>query len=835
MLALDSFRKGPKGLADLLVYAALVDEGVMLNKDGSFTSGFYFRGEDFGSSTVDELTVLSARANSALAKLGSGWLINVDSVRIPAVEYPREDRNAFPDPCSRGIDAERRAQYEKEGAHFDNIFALTLSYLTPPDINSKVLAYFVDDSTAKKKGGADLNQVLERFTATVRDVVDAFSTSLHLRQMSSDELLSFLHCCITGKTHPIKTPRTPMYIDAILGCAPFYTGLTPRIGENYICAVAINGFPGETVPGALDTLNRLPFEFRWSTRFIPLDAQDADKRLGITRKHWFQKRHGLMGLIKQATGGGEQTWTNTDAVTMASDADEAVNENSVGTIKYGFYTSVILVMDANIEVATHRAREVVKLLSATGFSSFIEDINSVECYLGSLPGHGYQNVRRPLIHTLNLADLLPLTAAWSGHETNPCPFYPKNSPPLLYAATNGSTPFRLSLHVADLGHFMLIGPPGAGKSTLLDTLIIQHFRYPKAQVFGFDLGYSMYTICEAAGGAHYDIGAENTDGMNHVGFCPLAQLETASDRAWAAEYIILLATLRLGDNTKLTLEQRNEIGKAVDNLAACTNRADQRTITHFVGTIQNNDVKEALRHYTIGTSAVGDIIDADKDALLDTTGHSRFFIFEMSNLFQLGDTAVIPVMMYIFRQIEKRVNRSVPTLIPIDEAFRSFGHPLAIAQLVKWLEVMRKENAAVGFATQNINTVLSSSVGSSILQTVQTKFLLPNPEAMSPQVARLYAEIGLNEREITNIAQARAKRDYYVVCGSDGRRMIDLGLGKLTLAFVGASGKEQAAVVRALKHQYGDDWVPRWLAQKGVSPDWVKYYRNIQMEMGNAR
>ena len=31
--------------------------------------------------------------------------------------------------------------------------------------------------------------------------------------------------------------------------------------------------------------------------------------------------------------------------------------------------------------------------------------NAVEAFLGTLPGHGYLNVRRPLLHSLNLADL----------------------------------------------------------------------------------------------------------------------------------------------------------------------------------------------------------------------------------------------------------------------------------------------------------------------------------------------------------------------------------------------------------------------------------------------
>jgi type IV secretion system protein VirB4 len=435
------------------------------------------------------------------------------------------------------------------------------------------------------------------------------------------------------------------------------------------------------------------------------------------------------------------------------------------------------------------------------------------------------------MHTLNLADLLPLTAIWSGPETHPCPMYPPNSPPLLYAATTGSTPFRLSLHVSDLGHFGIFGPPGGGKSTLLDLLIAQHFRYAGAQVFGFDLGYSMATLCVAAGGAHYDIGAEGSK----IGFCPLAQIDTLADRTWAAEYIELLVTLRLPDGqSSLSVAQQNEISRAIHTMAEDTKdlpekeRTKNRTLTHFCSTVQDNEVKTALVYYTVDQrhGVLGHLLDAEEDSL----STSKFIVFETSHLIGMGDNAVVPVFMYLFRQIEKRVARSIPTMIPIDEGFRSFGHPLALARFDSWLETMRKENVAVGFATQNLDKVIKSPVGSTIIQTTATKFMLPNPEAATQNVAPIYRAFGLNDRQIQNLAYARQKRDYYVM-NSDGRRMFELGLGKVALAFVGASGKDQMAHVRTLKNQYGDEWVYHYLNERGVPQDWGNYWQRLNKEM----
>ncbi len=60
--------------------------------------------------------------------------------------------------------------------------------------------------------------------------------------------------------------------------------------------------------------------------------------------------------------------------------------------------------------------------------------------------------------------------------------------PLLYGKTEGSTPFRFSLHVGDVGHTLVVGPTGAGKSVLLALMAMQFRRYAGCQIFAFDFG-----------------------------------------------------------------------------------------------------------------------------------------------------------------------------------------------------------------------------------------------------------------------------------------------------------------------------------------------------------
>ena len=101
-------RRKASGLADLLLYDALIDDGVLLLQDGALLAGWSFRGPDMASATHAEMAALSARLNSVL-RLGSGWLIQIDAIRSTSPGYP--DRGAFPDPITRLIDVEREQQF----------------------------------------------------------------------------------------------------------------------------------------------------------------------------------------------------------------------------------------------------------------------------------------------------------------------------------------------------------------------------------------------------------------------------------------------------------------------------------------------------------------------------------------------------------------------------------------------------------------------------------------------------------------------------------------------------------------------------------------------------
>ena len=83
----------------------------------------------------------------------------------------------------------------------------------------------------------------------------------------------------------------------------------------------------------------------------------------------------------------------------------------------------------------------------------------------------------------------------------------------MLTATDGATPFRLDLHVGDVGHTMIVGPTGAGKSVLLATLAAQWLRYAGAQIYLFDKDRSSRATVLGLGGDFFDLGEEDALGL----------------------------------------------------------------------------------------------------------------------------------------------------------------------------------------------------------------------------------------------------------------------------------------------------------------------------------
>ena len=338
MMNLAEYRRHSQSLADFLPWAALVGKGVILNKDGSFQRTARFRGPDLDSATPAELVAITARLNNALRRLGSGWAIFIEAQRLPASRYPR---NEFPDAASGLVDAERRAQFEEEGAHFESRYFLTLLWLPPADDAARAEAWLYEN---RAQDGADWRAALDGFvdrTDRVLALIEGFMPEAEW--LDDPETLTYLHSCISTRRQRVRVPETPMHLDAILVDEDLTGGLEPRLGRAHLRTLTIMGFPSQTWPGLLDDLNRLAFPYRWATRAICLDKTDATKLLGKIRRQWFAKRKSIMAILKEVMTNEASVLMDSDAANKALDADAALQELGSDLVGQAYVTATVTV------------------------------------------------------------------------------------------------------------------------------------------------------------------------------------------------------------------------------------------------------------------------------------------------------------------------------------------------------------------------------------------------------------------------------------------------------------------------------------------------------------
>ncbi|MNI33174.1 Type IV secretion system protein virB4 [compost metagenome] len=419
----------------------------------------------------------------------------------------------------------------------------------------------------------------------------------------------------------------------------------------------------------------------------------------------------------------------------------------------------------------------------------------MEAWLGSLPGEPYADVRRPLVSTLNLADLLPVSAVWAGPPGDAC----LDGPPLAVARTAGSTPFRLVLHVGDVGHAMVVGPTGAGKSVLLSFLALQWFRYPNARVVFFDKGRSARAATLAVGGCWRALEPGEAFSLQ-----PLAGIDRQEERAWAAEWIA--ETVR-DAGLEPTPAVREEIWAALAALAEAP--VEQRTLTVFCALVQNRAVAAGLEALTL---------KGPHGAMLDGAGESltpsRFDTFELEAL-MATPSAIGPVLAALFHHLEQSFDGR-PTLLVLDEAWLFLGETAFAARIREWLKTLRKKRVAVVFATQSLDDVAASSIAAALIESCPTQVFLPNPRALEPASAELYRGFGLNRRQLELIAFATPKRAYYWR-QPHGRRLFDLRLTGVGLALCGAGSPEDQALIDAvLRRSDAAGFAREFLKAKGV-------------------
>ena len=787
-------------LSSICPWQLFAENGICYLKGDALMCAYEFIAPDLGSSSMRQINALSSLFNNAIIQLGESWTIQFELQRRINKKYPSSD---FDNLTGFIVERDREINYLYGDAQYTNRYFLVFTYKMPKMAEMKVSSVFF-----KKKDGSrtetDNKELIEKeiryFKSTTNKTAGVLRTAMEIKMLDSSELVTFLHSSVSFRWNKMIVPEAQrsLFIDRIITDETLENSIPLKLGKNYASIIAVNSFPGATVPAMFDELNKANCELRWSTRFMCYSKQTALKKI----KKKGESYHGSVTSIAQmainaathSTGGGTE---NRAAMAQEDDALNASVDITMGNEGYGDYCSNIMVWDKDLKNVKAKAEYIQELVTSTGFSCKEETVNLLQAFLSMQPGNIYANKRELFVSTTNTCHIIPISSIWSGLEENP--FMKKvsgNSAPLVVCQTDFKMPFYLNLHVGQVGHTFIGGQTGGGKSTLLGLLEISWKKEPHGKVIIFDKGRSARNLTICTGGIYLEPGFDKS-----ITFQPLRDLETPQDLRWASEFIqILLVEQKVEINAAI----RASIFKTLKLLQ--TKSQETRDLTSFWQYSDYQDqatgrniIQDALGPYILG-GEYGSLFDARSTNILWS---DSWTMIEMGSLMSLSSACVTPALSFLLHQCEKQFDGS-PVMLVLDEAHTFFQNEIFAKEIAVWLKTLRKLNVSVIFATQEIEDVLKSPIAHTIVSQCPTKIYLADENAGTPLSAEGYRQFGLEESEIELLSDARRmqkQRDYYYK-SSLGRRKFQLGLDELQLAVITTSTTDNA-LLDEIEEKYG--------------------------------
>lgn len=827
----------PRGLAEDLLYSCRLsaegEQELVGLRCGSLLAGFWFEGPDLEAASGSEVSRLCSAVHDAFELLGQlgGFMVHVETFRCRRKGYLPRIADTV-EPTDYVCDRERRAH----SAHYEQVHALFVTQLRARDEQtwaSRAGRFSRGELTFSQwLSGQDPDTSvtadgLKEFVRDFRLRVSQFGRSLSAAGLNVEpmrttahncELLQALTYCVSGAWHEVAPSEENRFaLDVLLArdlvCAKSKHDFQGRLDGRPFQIVEPLRFPRQAFANMLLTLEHLGVEFRLSTRAILLTKEQATQELEGLQGEWDQLRHKFKHLLRQPGTARE----NGPAATAAEEVGEALEELGSGRIFGAHLTMVVVVFGDTDREAKENARLVEQGFQLEGFSARSQVQNAREALLGSLPGHGGHNVRRPYVSSVNFVHLLALSHEWQGEATIPSNLYPAESPAIMQVASRSGAKFHLNLHMApkvgaagkrseDSAHAAIFGPMGAGKTVLMNSLSSQFLaRHPTGRVIFLDNEYSAFKCATARfDGAHFDLGGEGLQ-LN-----PFADIH---DRSWLAYANSFVAALAQWQGTRFGEEERLAVADTLRRLSQTGCPQDRTLKRLWMELNEPRHVKHALEHYVTGGGA--GIVNGER-AL---PASSRFTCFELGELFRskpAGD-ALEPRakagLHYMFEWIRRSPN-GAPTLVIVDEAGLAVQDPVVASRLSELVLVGRKLNVHVVMAFQSPRQLLDSAAGATLRPNLATTFWLPNADARKSGKHGGYVEMRASEGLLDLIETAQRKRDYIYTSGSY-TRVFTLNLGPIQQAFWTYGGDPDREHVLQLQRQYGDFWPREYLERRG--------------------
>ena len=782
---LDPDREQPAGAR--LPYARHVDDATLQTRDGRLLQFIHLRGFAFETADTEELNYRKAVRETLLRGIAnSRFALYHHVVRREATPELTGD---FPDPFSRALDEAWRGRLATRKLYVNDLFLTLVRRPLQGQVG------WVQDLVRMVRGAGDAQEAaaaLARDQSALNAARDSLLSALEPYgprllgaydgpQGLCSEPLEFLSLLFNGEMRPVRIPTADLglylpYRRVSFGADTIELAPTGQLGRAFGAMVSIKDYPGQTAPGMLDDLLRLPFEMVLTESFGFVDRQVTLDRMNLALRR-----------MRAA---------DDEAISLRRDLITAKDDAAAGRSAFGEHHMTVMVKAPSLNAVNEAAADVQSAFTELGLIAVREDVNLEPAFWAQFPGNFKFIARRALISSSNYAALasyhnFPVGEPSGNHW----------GPAITVLETTSAGPYYFNFHKGDLGNFTVIGPSGSGKTVVLGFLLAQAQKLsPRTVYFDKDRGAEIFL--RAIGGRYDVLRPGEPTGLN-----PLLLADTPLNRRFLTDWTAKLLTAR---GEALDAEDAARVTEAVD--ANFTQPPEYRRLRYFAELFRGGRRPSAsdLASRLAPWHSKGDyawLFDNAEDALdLET----RTVGFDMTQI--LDDPAArTPAMMYLFHRVEQRLDGD-PTIIVIDEGWKALDDEIFIARIKDWEKTIRKRNGIVGFGTQSAQDALSSRISSAIIEQAATQIFMVNPKA---QEADYMGGFGLTSHEFDLIRTLPdTARCFLIKHGADSvvARLNLAGMPELLTVLSGREGTVRR--LDEIRSEVGDapaDWLPRLL------------------------
>ncbi|HYJ53370.1 MAG TPA: VirB4 family type IV secretion/conjugal transfer ATPase [Allosphingosinicella sp.] len=762
-----------------LPYARHVDDHTIETRDGMLMQIIHLRGLLFETADSEEINYRKRLRDAMLQAIGSSRFALYHHIvrrRIGA-----ELSADHPDPFSRELDAMWRARLATKRLYINDLF---LTLIRRP-LQGRVgtfdrLGGLFGRPAPEAEAGAtyevrQLDVARDALIAALGSYAPRLLGVYETPQGFCSEPLEFLSTLYNGEMRPVLMPMQDLgaylpYRRISFGQETVELGPCANLERSFAGLVSIKDYPGQTAPGMLDELLRLPFELTVSQSFGFVERQAA---------------LGRMNLALRRMRSAED-----EAVSLRADLSSAKDEVAAGRAGFGEHHMTIAIRGDTPAEVDDGVAEAQAALADLGINTVREEIALEPAFWAQFPGNFKYIARRGLVSTGNFAGLA------SGHN------FPLGQADgnlwgeaVTLLETTAAGPYYFNFHQGDLGNFTVIGPSGSGKTVVLNFLLAQARKFrPRITFFDKDRGAELFI---RAIGGRYDLLRPGVP----AGLNPLQLDDVPVNRQFLIDWIALLAG-------GADIDEVARIKDAVD--ANFQQPVEHRRLCHLVELFRgaarphSGDLWSRLRPWW-GDGERAWLFDNEHDRI-DLSAEAVGF--DITSI--LDDPAMrTPAMMYLFHRVEERLDGTA-AIIVVDEGWKALDDDVFVRRIKDWEKTIRKRNGIVAFATQSAQDALESRIASAIIEQAATQIFMANPKA---RAADYMEGFGLTPHEFDLVRSLPDSAHCFLIKHGAESVVARLNLTGEDRILTILSGRERTVrLLDEIRAETGDDpelWIPR--------------------------